>query len=51
MNKPMNLNYSVWVTLYGTSAKSAGIVGNRQHTRSSWKTGKLLGPFTIGGAK
>ena len=35
------MKYNVWVTLHGASAKTAGIVGDKQHTRSSWATGKL----------
>jgi hypothetical protein len=33
--------YNVWVTLFGSSAKNAGIVGGQQKTRSSWAMGKL----------
>ncbi len=33
--------YSIWITLFGSSAKNAGIIGSAQRTRSSWTSGKL----------
>ena len=34
------MNYNVWITIHGASAKTAGIVAT-QKTRSSWTAGKL----------
>lgn len=34
-------HYNVWVTLFGSSAQNAGIVGGQQTTRCSWTSGKL----------
>lgn len=41
ISKPGKYTYNVWVTLYGGSAKNAGIIGEKQAVRSSWATGKL----------
>lgn len=35
------MKYNVWVTLFGSSAANAGIIGGVQKSRSSWANGKL----------
>lgn len=35
------MKYNVWITLFSSSAKNAGIIGGYQHTKTSYASGQM----------